>query len=107
MKTIKVLSLILGIIFTIYSCTKEETITPVDFPKNLKVENFKFPEDSLKIMSWVENQDTQKIVSHAWGIWAGLTEPTNQKYNGQTLLVFETWMGVQELHNVSQWTSSG
>jgi len=101
MKIIKALSLIIGIIFTVYSCTKEETITPVGFPKNLKIDNFKFPEDSLEIMNWVNNQDTHKIVSHAWGIWAGLTEPTNQKYNGQTLLVFETWMGVQELAAMS------
>lgn len=101
MKAIKVLIIIFGVIFTIYSCTKEETITPVDFPKDLGIDNFKFPEDSLEIMKWVENQDTHKIVSHAWGIWAGLTEPTNQKYNGQTLLVFETWMGVQELAAMS------
>jgi hypothetical protein len=67
----------------------------------LGIKDFNFPEDSNKIYTWLENQDTTSIVSHAWGIWAGLTEPTKQKYNGQPLLVFETWMGVQELAAMS------
>lgn len=102
MKIAKILILCFGLFAVFYSCSKtEETITPVSFPKNLSINGFNFPEDSSKIYGWLENQDTAMIVSHAWGIWAGLTEPTNQKYNGQTLLVFETWMGVQELAAMS------
>lgn len=102
MKIAKILILCFGLFAVFYSCTKtEETITPVSFPKNLSIKGFNFPEDSSTIYSWLKDQDTVKIVSHAWGIWAGLTEPTNQNYNGQNLLVFETWMGVQELAAMS------
>jgi hypothetical protein len=102
MKTAKILILCFGMFAVLYSCTKtENTITPVQFPKDLSINGFNFPEDSTTIYKWLDNQDTTKIVSHAWGIWAGLTEPTNQNYNGQNLLVFETWMGVQELAAMS------
>ena len=102
MKKVKVLILLFGMFAVLYSCTKtENTITPVNFPKNLSINGFNFPEDSTTIYKWLENQDTTEIVNHAWGIWAGLTEPTKQKYNGQDLLVFETWMGVQELAAMS------
>jgi hypothetical protein len=80
---------------------KSESITPVEFPKDLGIQNFNFPEDSNVVNKWLETQDTASITNHAWGIWAGLTQPTEQTYNGQTLLVFETWMGVQELAALS------
>ena len=102
MKIAKVLILFFGMFAVFYSCTKtENTITPAQFPNNLSINGFNFPEDSTTIYGWLENQDTTKIVNHAWGIWAGLTEPTGQNYNGQDLLVFETWMGVQELAAMS------
>jgi len=102
MKITKTLLLILGLFAIIYSCSDtSKTIKPEDFPTHLGIKDFNFPEDSTKIYGWLEKQDTTSIVSHAWGIWAGLTEPTKQKYNGQTLLVFETWMGVQELAAMS------
>ena len=102
MKIAKILILFFGMFAVFYSCTKtENTITPAQFPNNLSINGFNFPEDSTTIYKWLENQDTTEIVNHAWGIWAGLTEPTKQKYNGQNLLVFETWMGVQELAAMS------
>ena len=102
MKIAKILILFFGMFAVFYSCTKtENTITPAQFPNNLSINGFNFPEDSMTIYKWLENQDTTEIVNHAWGIWAGLTEPTGQNYNGQDLLVFETWMGVQELAAMS------
>ncbi len=102
MKLTKTLLVILGLFTLIYSCSDtSNTIKPAEFPTHLGIKDFNFPEDSNKIYTWLENQDTTSIVSHAWGIWAGLTEPTKQKYNGQSLLVFETWMGVPELAAMS------
>ncbi len=102
MKLTKTLLVILGLFTLIYSCSDtSNTIKPAEFPTHLGIKDFNFPEDSNKIYTWLENQDTTSIVSHAWGIWSGLTEPTKQKYNGQPLLVFETWMGVQELAAMS------
>jgi len=102
MKITKTLFLILGLFAIVYSCfDPSKTIKSENFPTDLGISGFNFPEDSTKIYEWLENQDTTSIVNHAWGIWAGLTQPTKQKYNGQKLLVFETWMGVQELAAMS------
>ncbi|WP_330441382.1 FAD-dependent oxidoreductase [Flavobacterium sp. C4GT6] len=72
-------------------------IIPQEFPNDLGIANFSFPEDSTKIYTWLNNQDTNSITEHAWGIWAGLTKKSNQIYKGDSLCVFETWMGVKEL----------
>lgn len=102
MKITKTLLLILGLFAIVYSCSDtSKTIKPENFPTDLGISGFNFPEDSTKIYQWLDEQDTTSIVNHAWGIWAGLTQPTKQKYNGQTFLVFETWMGVQELSAMS------
>lgn len=105
MKIIKILILCLILFLVLYTCKKthktEKTFTPVPFPKHLSIEGFNFPERSSEIYKWLDNQDTTMIVKHAWGLWAGLTEPTKEYYNGQNLLVFETWMGVEELVNMS------
>ena len=99
-KTLIIISLIVSFV-CVFSCQRNNTITPVDFPQNLGIEGFNFPEDSMNIYGWLENRDTIAITEHAWGIWAGLTQPTNQTYQGQKLLVFETWHGVQELAAMS------
>ena len=92
----KLLISLATISFIVLTSCENKKITPVEFPE-VSIKNFNFPEDPKTIEGWLSNQDTTKIVSHAWGLWAGLTEPTNQKYNGQTLLVFETWLGIQDL----------
>lgn len=79
-------------------------ITPMNFPANLGIEDFKFPEDSTKIYGWLENKDTISITKHAWGIWAGLTASSGQVFQGDSLLVYQTWFGVDEL---SQMSASG
>ncbi|MCO6175661.1 hypothetical protein NHF50_11465 [Flavobacterium sp. NRK F10] len=79
----------------------QNAITPEEFPDNLNIDGFHFPEDSLKIYQWLADQDTIQINKHAWGIWAGLTEKSNQVYKGDTLLVYETWLGVKELADMS------
>lgn len=104
--------LVIGFVL-FYSCKKEETlgnsndyvkveaITPVNFPADLGIEGFTFPEDSTKIYGWLKDQDTTSITKHAWGIWAGLTSPSKQVFQGDSLLVFETWFGVDELSIMS------
>ena len=68
------------------------SITPVPFPTNI-VPGFKFPEDTATIINgWLGGYtaqyfDTVSIYKHAWGIWAGLTANSGQKWDGQDLLV--------------------
>jgi hypothetical protein len=97
--------LLFTIVILMASCKEEKNnltvIIPMDFPKNIDVQNFNFPEDSTTVYKWLNEKDTVNITKHAWGIWAGITEPTGQKYNGEELLVYETWFGVKELAEMS------
>jgi hypothetical protein len=83
------------------------TIIPVDLPTNI-VPGFNFPEDSNAIYRWlnagtgVDSFKLDSIYQHVWGIWAGLTAPTDQIYQGDTLLVFETWLSPAELAKAIQ-----
>ncbi|MCO6149570.1 hypothetical protein [Flavobacterium sp. NRK1] len=98
---------------TIVSCKKDKDgesekgdkeiaeIKPQDFPSDLGIEGFNFPEDSTTIYTWLNKQDTVSITKHAWGIWAGLTAKTGQMYGEDSLYVFETWLGVKELADLS------
>lgn len=77
-------------------------IFPQNFP-DASVTGIQFPTDSATIYSWTNNSqfsnsyDSASVYKHAWGIWAGLTTPTNQHIGGDSLLVFETWMGLNEV----------
>ncbi len=79
-------------------------ITPVPLPSI--VPGFTFPTDSVTINSWMSDPafsgsyDSISIYNHAWGIWAGLTDTTNQYYGGDQLLVFETWLGLGEVQDL-------
>ena len=74
-------------------------IKPVDFP-DTKIPGFKFPEDSSVINGWIDAQDNDKIAAHAWGIWTGLNMPAHQKYEGQELRVFETWLTPEDIQGL-------
>jgi hypothetical protein len=37
------------------------------------------------------------VIGHAWGLWAALTEMTDQQYNGRNLRRFETWYTPQDV----------
>ena len=107
--------LIIIISFTLVECTgsdKKEpadvavnTITPVPLPTNI-VPGFVFPEDSTTILGWTNDStfanyyDSVKIYKHAWGVWAGLTAESGQKYAGDNLLVYETWLGLNEVRDL-------
>lgn len=74
----------------------DENVTPADFPK-LDIPGFNFPEDSTTLNGWITSNDTKKIHEHAWGIWTGLTSPSNQNAGDQPLLVYETWLSPSEM----------
>lgn len=80
-------------------------ITPVPFPTNI-VPGFKFPEDTATIINgWLGGYtapyfDTVSIYKHAWGIWAGLTAKSGEQWNGQELLVYETWPGISDIQDM-------
>lgn len=76
------------------------SVTPQDLPS--VVPGFNFPEDTPTIYTWLNNQDTVSIATHAWGIWAGLTSNSNQIYitdslQPDTLLIYETWLGIADI----------
>lgn len=71
-------------------------VTPVPFP-DTGIPGFEFPADSTVINQWVATQNDEEIYKHGWGIWAGLTAPTDQHIGGFPLLVFETWLTPKEI----------
>lgn len=79
----------------------EALIEPQKFPDHMGITGFNFPEDSTTIYQWLDKRDTVSITKHAWGIWAGLTTKSDQIYKKDTLLVFETWIGVERLAELS------
>lgn len=77
---------------------KQDSITPVPLPS--VVPGFHFPEDSNTVYSWLKPYDSVKVYQHAWGIWAGLTAPTSQVYQGDSLLVYQTWLGIGDIQTI-------
>lgn len=80
---------------------KNVIIKPVPLP--VIVPGFNFPEDSNTIYGWMNNSsfayryDSASVYKHAWGIWAGLTAQTGEVYAGDTLLAYETWLGITDI----------
>ena len=72
------------------------TVTPVPLPTP------GFPLDSNTIHRWIHDPagpDTTQIRSHAWAIWAGLTQLTSQVSDSAQLPVYETWPNVEQVFN--------
>ncbi|MGF2414525.1 hypothetical protein [Ferruginibacter sp.] len=90
--------------------SKEETkssgssITPKELP--VVVPGFNFPEDSNTIYSWMNNKgfpnnyDSASVYKHAWGVWAGLTANSGEVLYGDSLRIFETWLGISEIQDM-------
>jgi len=77
-------------------------VAPMPFPDS-SVTGIQFPTDSTVINGWINDAaspthyDSASIYKHAWGIWAGLTAPSPETVGGQSLTIFETWMGLSEI----------
>ena len=63
---------------------------PVPLP-DPGIPGYKFPETEDTIVGWIKTNNQQAIDLHAWGLWTALTNESDQVFNGQKLLVFETW----------------
>ncbi|MBS1903710.1 MAG: hypothetical protein JSS75_08415 [Bacteroidetes bacterium] len=66
-------------------------IKPVPLP-DPGIPNFHFPEPEATIDQWINSNDMPKEYLHSWGIWTALNANSGQKYNGEDLRVFETWL---------------
>ena len=103
-KILGVLALGFGVV-SLHSCVENDetgeistTVQPQDLPETLAGNpDFKFPEKESVIMDWLETHDSVQITKHAWGIWQGLTSESDQVYNGNPLLTYQTWLGVSDL----------
>lgn len=73
-----------------------DNITPVPFP-DPQIPGFTFPQDSNVINGWISAGDNEQIYRHGWGIWAGLTMPSDQSAGGNVLLTYETWLTPSEI----------
>lgn len=85
--------------------SQQPQVNPVPFP-DTGIPGFELPTDSTIINQWVDEQNNEEIHKHGWGIWAGLTTPTDLNIGGSNLLVYETWLTPDEIidriHNSPQ-----
>ncbi|MCZ6771011.1 MAG: hypothetical protein O7G83_03350 [Proteobacteria bacterium] len=58
---------------------------------NPGIPGYNFPETEDTIHQWVRANNQHEINLHAWGIWTALTTDSGETFDGQKLLVFETW----------------
>ena len=86
----------LGILLLMTVKVEAQTIIPVPLP-DPEVPGFVFPTAEDVIVGWTETNDQAAINKHAWGIWTALTLETDQVFDGQKLLVFETWQTPQDI----------
>lgn len=84
---------------------ENKPIAPASFP-DVDIKGFQFPERADVIDGWLldltsKNAATarEKIRQHTWGLWVGLTQETDQVYDGQKLRVFETWFTPGDILN--------
>lgn len=55
------------------------------------IPGYSFPTAPTVITDWAKANKQAEIQRHAWGIWTSLTRPSGETFEGQSLLVFETW----------------
>jgi hypothetical protein len=71
-------------------------IKPIPMPDPM-IPGYRFPEDEATIIGWNKANNQKDINLHGWGIWTALTLPSGEKFNGQELGVFETWLSPKDL----------
>ncbi len=77
--------------------TTQDTFQPVPLP-DPGIPGFQFPTPEETILGWLKTPTNQTAINkHAWGIWTALTMETDQVFDGQKLLVFETWLTPQDI----------
>lgn len=71
-------------------------------PKELPgvVPGFNYPEDSTTVLGWLSPYDSTKVYNHAWGVWAGLTAKSGEVYQGDSLLIYQTWLGIGDIQSI-------
>ena len=86
---------------------KSSEIVPVQFPQ-IKISGVPLPEDSITIYKWLDEDDTDAITTHGWGISAGLTSKSGDTIGNDYLYVFETCNSPSDLKdslNASNYSS--
>lgn len=58
-----------------------------------------FPVPDYALEALVLDGAQAQVRAHAWGLWAGLTAPSESIVDGQRLPVFETWYSIDEVYN--------
>ena len=88
-----------------------DPIVPEPLP-DPRIPGFVFPESEATLTRWITEMTRgdaatvaapafEKIHLHGWGLWTALTTETVQKYDGQRLRVFETWLTPDDLAEVA------
>lgn len=57
------------------------------------IPGYTFPEQEATINSWLDNNDSNNIYLHGWGLWTSLTTPVRNT----PLLVYQTWLSPSQI----------
>ena len=58
---------------------------------------FDFPAARSTVQAWADGYEVERIRTHAWNIWAGMTADSASSHDGQLLPIWETWCGDEEV----------
>lgn len=72
--------------------TAEGSITPEPIPPG-----YDFPADRTTLQALVDANDVPAMRTHAWNLWGGMTADSTSTFENQTLPIWETWLGTNEV----------
>jgi len=85
---------------------EQNSYQPVDISSD-GIPGFTYPTPESVIDGWINTGNTDSIYTHAWNLWMAINKKTNEVYDEDTLLVWETWHSLEEIVEMVQNTSKG
>ena len=74
---------------------------PVDITSE-GIPGFDYPTSDIKIQNWVASANSDSLYKHAWNLWLAINQKSNQVYEGDTLLIWETWFTMDEIVEITK-----
>lgn len=57
-----------------------------------------YPADESRLTAAVESGNQEVVREHAWDLWAAITAPSGERFNGKDLPIWETWYSSEDIY---------
>jgi hypothetical protein len=57
-----------------------------------------YPADLATLVAAVDAGDQRAVREHAWNLWAAITAPSGERFNGKDLPIWETWYSSADIY---------